>query len=324
MPKKKSILFVIALCVSFIHCTAQQLVFTPHWIPQAQFAGYYVALDRGFYEQEGLDVKIAHPSASISVFEYLTSGQADIISTFLMDAIKERASGIALVNISQISQHSALMMVAKKSRGIHSPKDLDNKKLGIWSSGFRDVPYAFMREQNLNIQLVPVLNTINLFLMDGVEALTVMYYNEYDQIINSGIDEEELTAIFFADYGLDIPEDGLYTLEHKYNTRREDLIKFVKATFRGWEYAQKNKEYAIDLVVNEMKKAHLPNNRTHQRWMLDKYLQMIEPGSKASRKGELLPEDFQKASEIFRAGFKGNPNVTTVDYTGFYKPILER
>ena len=301
----------------------EKLTFSPHWIPQAQFAGYYVALDKGFYKDAGLDVKIIHPSASVSAFDYLKDGRADIVSSFLMDGIKQRAIGTELVNFGQLSQHSALMIVAKKSSGINQMKDLNNKRLGIWSSGFDDIPVAMIRENNYKIELVRILSTINLFLMDGLDAMTVMYYNEYDQIINSGIDEDELSKFFFSDYGFDIPEDGLYCLESTYARKKEAMRKFINATLKGWEYAAENKDYTIDLVVQEMNKAHLPNNKAHQRWMLDRVLELIDPGQKNVKKGHLLEQDYYRALNILKAGLIDNYQESDLLLENFYKPLAD-
>jgi len=293
-----SLLFLLSL--NPLHAQLEKLVFSPHWIPQAQFAGFYVALEMGFYKDAGLDVQIIHPYADVSSLDLLKNNKADIVSSFLMDAIRLRANGLPLVNIAQLSQHSALMLVAKKASGISEPEDLQGKKLGIWSSGFDDIPFAFLRDRNIDMQVVRILSTINLFLMDGVDVMTVMNYNEYDQIINSGINEDELNTFYFADYGYDIPEDGLYCLETTYHTKKEALKKFVQATLKGWEYAGNNKEYTIDLVVAEMKKAHLPNNKAHQRWMLDRVLELITPGNKKIQYGQLLRSDFLYALDIVK------------------------
>jgi NitT/TauT family transport system substrate-binding protein len=291
------------LCCMITKPLASQtrITFSPQWFPQAQFAGYYVALDQGFYNELGLDVRIIHPSGTVSAFDNLKSGKVDLISSFLMDGLKERAKGMPLVHVGQLSQHSALMMVTRKSSGIDQVQELDGKKMGIWSSGFQDIPLAFMRKFHYKIQLVPILNTINLFLMGGVDALTVMWYNEYDQIINSGINEEELNTFYFSNYGFDIPEDGLFCLEDTYAEKKEALKKFMQATFKGYAYAAQNKEYAIGLVVSEMNKAHLPNNKTHQRWMLDKILDLIEPGKKHVQKGVLMKQDFQSALGLIKS-----------------------
>jgi len=293
-----------SVVVSFIALQANaqltKLSFAPQWFPQAQFAGYYVAKDQGFYKKAGLDITIVHPSSSISAFDYLYNGKVDVISTFLMDGLKQRAKNVPLVHVGQFSQHSALMIVSKKSGTVSTLKELNNKKLGIWGYGFDDVPRAFLRQNNYKVTLVPVHNTVNLFLMGGIDAMTVMYYNEYDQMVNYGINEDEMNTFFFSDYGFDIPEDGLYCLDKTYAAKKAAIARFVKATLEGWEYASKNKEYALNLVVKEMEKAHLPNNKAHQRWMLDKVIELIEPGSKNVEKGQLLEQDFHNALTILR------------------------
>ncbi len=305
------------------HAQNEKLAFAPQWLPQAQFAGYYVALDKGFYKEAGLDIEIIHPTANISSLEYMRNGTVDVVSSFLLDGIKQRALGMPLVNFSQLSQHSALMMVTKKGSGINQLKDFDGKKLGIWSSGFDDIPQALMQENNYEIEFVRILSTINLFLMDGLDALTVMYYNEYDQIISSGINEDELNTFFFSDYGFDIPEDGLYCLETTYFTKKEALKKFAEATLKGWEYAEQNKEYTIDLVVDYLKRTHLPNNHAHQRWMLDKMLELINPGNKNVKKGQLLEQDYYRATKIIKSTIKTDYNSEDLLIENFYKPLIE-
>lgn len=241
------IILFLLLFANLAQAQNEKIVFSPHWIPQAQFAGYYVALDQGFYKDAGLDVEIMHPSAQISSLDFLKNGKAHIVSSFLMDGIELRLAGLPLVNIGQLSQHSALMMVTKKKSGIATIEQLRGKRIGIWSSGFDDILYAFMKEKAIEMEVVPILNSINLFLMGGVDALVVTNFNEYDQIINSGVNEDELNKFYFANYGYDVPEDGLYCLEDTYKTKKESLKKFVLATLKGWEYAGGNKEYTIDL-----------------------------------------------------------------------------
>jgi len=320
--KDKIILIIFLFMISFcVFAQNEKLTFSPQWLPQAQFAGYYVAMDQGFYKDEGLDVTIIHPSASASAFDYLKKGKADVISSFLMDGIKQRAKGVPLVNIGQLSQHSALMMVTKKSSGISQLKDLNHKRLGIWNSGFDDIPIAMMRENNYQIELVRVLNTINLFLMDGVDALTVMYYNEYDQIINSGVNEDELNKFFFSGYGFDIPEDGWYCLESTYSEKKEALQKFIKATLKGWEYAAQHKDYTIHLVVSEMNKAHVACNKAHQSWMLDRMLDLIEPGNKNVEKGHLLEQDYYRAVNILKSRILSDYKDSDLLLENFYRPL---
>lgn len=311
LPKAILVLpWLLMLAAQMIQAQPHKLVFTPQWLPQAQFAGYYVALDKGFYKDAGLEVEIVHPSPNVQATAMLASGKADLISLFLITAMSNRDSRLELVNVGQISQHSAILIVTKKSSGIASMEQLKGKKVGIWKSGFDEVPKAMLAEKNIEVNWIPLLSTVNLFTMGGIDAMTVMSYNEYDQIINCGIDEDELNLFAAGNYGYDLPEDGLYCLKSTWEARKSDIINFRKATLKGWQFAATDKKYTIDLVIKQMKDAHLPANKVHQEWMLDKLLELINPKNKDTGNGVLQEADFIKA-----AGIIGKKRGNTIDYS---------
>ncbi|TVR38916.1 MAG: hypothetical protein EA394_10175 [Bacteroidia bacterium] len=298
-----------------------KLVFCAQWLPQAQFAGYYVALNKGFYEEAGIQVEIIHPTVTVNPLEHLLSGRADVASLFLITAINSRFEGKELINIGQLSHQSAIMFVSKKESGIESIEDFDGKRVGVWMSGFQEIPYSLMADNKLSVEWVPILSTVNLFLMGGLDAMTVMWYNEYKQIYLAGIDHEELNTFFMADYDYNIPEDGLYVLEHTLENKSEELKAFLEATLRGWDYAAENKEYAIELVVQLMRDAYIPSSYAHQRWMLDKVLeQQFNQGSAADRL-YLSKNDFDKAVQVIeRISNKTRP----FTYNDFFRRLIER
>ncbi len=318
--------FSILILIIYISITASygkqlpKLTFSPHWLPQAQFTGYYVADKLGFYEEEGIDVDIKHPSASINVAEMLKKGKSDIITLFLTTAISYKNKGYDLVNICQTSQNSALLFVSKKERNFTSLADYNGKRIGVWKSGFDEVGKALIHSKNYLVEWIPINSTVNLFLFDGIDAMTVMWYNEYHQIINSGYNEDELNTLMFSDYGYNIPEDGIYCLNKTYIERKDDLKKFVKATLRGWEYAKNHKDEAINIVLDIMRKNHVATNKPHQEWMLDKVLKLFEPGQKNIKIGELLESDFNKTQKILIDGGYTNDNL---QFNEFYKPLIE-
>jgi NitT/TauT family transport system substrate-binding protein len=297
-----------------------KLVFAPQWLPQAQFAGYYIAQEKGFYQEAGLDVEIVHPSASLQATSLLADGKADLISLFLITAMSAKNKGLDLINVGQISQHSAILFVTKKTSGISQLDQLNGKKIGIWKSGFDEVPKALMSEKKYQIEWIPLLSTVNLFMMDGIDAMTVMSYNEYDQIINSGLNEDELNTFPMAEYGFDVPEDGLYCLIPTFENKKPALRNFLLATLKGWEYAAINREYAIEVVIKRMQQAHVPANRVHQKWMLNKVLGMIIPNNKGVERGELLESDFRKAADILS---KQDKTRTKYLFTDFYGSLLK-
>lgn len=306
--------FLYLLCLAVLLLTGRvapaqtPLVFSPHWLPQAQFAGYYMAQAKGFYKEAGLNVEITHPSASVQATQLLVSGKSDVISLFLMTGMKVAGSYPGVVHIAQMSQHASMVLVTKKSSGIDALEKLNGKRVAIWKSGFDETPKSLMIERNISVEWVPVLSSVNLFTTGGVEAMTVMWYNEYDQIVNCGIDEEEMNAFFLKDYGYDIPEDALFCLRDSLPAKREALAAFAKASVKGWEYAATHKEETLDTVISIMRQHHIPANRAHQSWMLDKVVALMDPETKQVDKGVIAPADFAKAGEVLvRSGHLTTP-----------------
>lgn len=297
----------------------KKLVFSAHWLPQAQFAGFYVAKDQGFYKEAGLNVEIIHPPASIPATEFLKNGKADIISLFLTTAINNRQQGLDLISIGQLSQHSAILFVSLKKNGIHELSGFNGKRIGVWSSGYDEVPKAMTAKNQLSVEWVPLLSTVNLLLAGGIDIMTVMYYNEYNQIYLTGVDVDEMNTFFMSDYGFDVPEDGLYVLRQTALSRNKDLRAFMEATLRGWQYASQNKEYTLDLVIRVMRQERIPANKSHQKWMLDKVLEMQDLKGKSLQPTELDRVDFQQAIDIMRNHYKLPFNI---EYDDFFRPAL--
>ena len=292
----------------------------PQWLPQAQFAGYYMALQKGFYSELGLQVKIIHPNASRIATESLKNKEVDVISLFLVSALTAQDKGVPLVNVGQLSQNSALMIVAKKNKNFKSIKDLQNKRIGIWKSGFDEIPKALIAANRIKVTWVPILSSINMFIEDGIDAMTVMSYNEYDQIINAGFNPEELTIFKFSDLGFNIVEDGLYCLDSTRQMRPQDLEKFVQATLKGWAYAEQHREETIQVVLDWMKKEHVATNYAHQKWMLDQMCLLMKSPAKNIKNGQLSETDFKKAQTIL---FQSAVIKAKIPFVLFYKPVVK-
>jgi NitT/TauT family transport system substrate-binding protein len=278
--------------------TLRIVSFQPQWLHQAQFAGFYVAHQKGFYRALGLDVRIEMGGPERPSPVMLEKGNVEITTMFLTSALREWDKGNRIVNLAQLSQKSALLWVAKKSSGIREIKDLNDKKIGIWYSDFREPSMIFVKKHNLNIREVPIAWTINLFLKDGVDAMNMMRYNEYDVLLNTGIGEDELTVFPLADNGVDIPEDGIYCTEEYYLQNQAVCDDFTKASLDGWQYALNHQEEALSIVLAYQKKAHLPANIPHQRWMLSTMKDLIL--SKPSQYGKLTREDFISSTQMMK------------------------
>jgi NitT/TauT family transport system substrate-binding protein len=286
-------LFLVAL-------QAQELVevrYLPHWMHQAQFAGYYMAKEKGIYEKYGLNVVILPGGPNAPAIESLVAGETDITSGFLSGAIKAEARGLDVVNIGQVSQRSALMYIARRSDSIFEPQDFNNKKIGIWRSDFKELPVAFLEKYDIEAEIIPITSTVNLFLKGGIDVMCVMWYNEYHQVINHGINEDELITFNFYDHDLDFPEDAILTQQSYFQENTMICRKFVQATFEGWAYAFENKNEAIDVVLKYMKAYKIPANRSHQTWMLSR-MQDILLADSSVMTGELKHDDYIKTAGV--------------------------
>jgi len=237
---------------------AEELTLQLKWVTQGQFAGYYVAKDKGFYEEEGLDVTIKPGGPDIAPPQVIAGGGADVIIDWMPSALASREKGVPLVNIAQPFKKSGMMLTCRKDTGITSPADFKGKTLGVWFFG-NEYPFLSWMSQ-LGIPTeggadgVTVLKqgfNVDPILQKQADCVSTMTYNEYWQIIDAGLAPEDLVVFKYEDQGVATLEDGLYVLEESLNDPKmvDKLAKFVRASMKGWAYAAENPEEAADIVL---------------------------------------------------------------------------
>ncbi|MBW2285111.1 MAG: ABC transporter substrate-binding protein [Deltaproteobacteria bacterium] len=267
----------------------KEVTLIPLWIPQAQFAGYMVAQEKGFYEAGGLKVTLLRGGPDKRPVEMLKAGTATFGIVWLSGAIEERSAGALLVNLAQVIQRSALIIVADRRRGITTLGDLRNKRVGLWGGDLNIPPRVFFEKNNIPVRIIPNYTTVNLFLKGGVDAIAAMWYNEYHLMLNSGLNRDELTLFFLKDEGVNFPEDGIYCLQSTYHADPVMCDAFARASLQGWSYAFANRDEALDIVMSYAREGNRETNRAHQRWMLDRMEDLILPGKKGDDLGKLDP-----------------------------------
>jgi NitT/TauT family transport system substrate-binding protein len=294
------LLLVPSVSVVGAETTLKKVSLVPQWIPQAQFAGYMVALDKGFYREAGLDLTLLVGGPGKPPFVTLASGEATFCTDWLSNGIEKRASGLGIVNLAQISQRSALILVAKKKRGIEEPQDLNGKTVGLWAGQFELQPKVFFQKYGLQVNIIPNYSSISLFLKGGVDAMSAMWYNEYHTILNSGLNVDDLTLFFFSRLGLNFPEDGIYCTEETLRKDPELCEAFVRASIQGWLYAFAHQDEALEIVMKHAKAAHTGTNKAHQRWMLARMKDLIIPDGDTTNLGKLNPTEYALVGDILK------------------------
>ena len=290
---------IISLYIAFIFCTwalqAQRIVFTPQWTPQSQFAGYYVAQEKGFYKEAGVEVDFQHPSASYSAANRLFEGSSDMITQQLVQAMIAIDRGMPMVHILQTSQRNSLVLVSK-SDSIRTIDDLKGKKVGVWKSGFGDLAYIMDSEKDLDIQWIPYLESVNLFLSGAIDATLAMSYNEFLKIRVAG--HEDKPVIRFSETEYDYPEDGLYVSTDFYQRYPDKVKAFAEASRKGWEWAHEHPEETLDIVMKWAERENVHTNRIHQQWMLEQILEIQCKDGEKKPSFQLDAAKFDRLNEL--------------------------
>jgi NitT/TauT family transport system substrate-binding protein len=275
------------------------------WVTQAQFAGYYVAQDQGFYEAEGLDVTIKPGGPDIAPPQVLAGGGADVIVEWMPAALAARERGLPLVNIAQPFKSSGMMLTCWKDAGIASPEDLDNRTLGVWFFG-NEYPFlSWMSQLGIatdgasegSVEVLKQGFNVDPLLQRQADCISTMTYNEYWQVIDAGVTPEELVTFKYEDQGVATLEDGLWVLEENLEDPAfvDKMTRFVRASMQGWKWAEENPEEAAMIVLdNDMTGAQ---TEEHQKRMMGEVAKLT-----AGSDGSLDPADFERTVETLLAG----------------------
>ena len=295
---------------------ADELTLQLKWVTQGQFAGYYVAKDKGFYDEEGLDVTIKPGGPDIAPPQVIAGGGADVIIDWMPSALASREKGVPLVNIAQPFKKSGMMLTCRKDTGITSPEDFKGKTLGVWFFG-NEYPFLSWMSQ-LGIPTeggadgVTVLKqgfNVDPILQKQADCISTMTYNEYWQVIDAGIPAEDLVVFKYEDQGVATLEDGLYVLESSLEDAAmvDKLARFVRASMKGWAYTAENPDEATEIVLEN--DATGAQTEKHQLRMIGEIAKLIDGSD-----GVLDIAAYERTVKSLLAG--GSDPVITKEPTG--------
>ena len=284
------------------------------WVTQAQFAGYYAALEQGFYEEAGLDVTILPGGPDIAPPQVIAAGGADVIIEWMPAAMAARERGVPLVNVAQFFNRSGMMLTCRADSGITSPEDFAGHTLGVWFAG-NEYPFlSWMSRLGLSTMGsdpdVTVLRqgfNVDPLLQNQASCISTMIYNEYWQVVDAGIPEDELVTFFYEDEGVATLEDGLYALAGQLEDADyvDRLARFIAASARGWQFAIENLDAGAEIIVE----ADLAGAATFdvQRRQLENIATLIT--APPEQLGWLDPEAYARTIEVLLSG-ESDPVIT--------------
>ena len=284
--------------------SAEDVTLQLKWVTQAQFGGYYVAQAMGYYKDEGLNVTIKPGGPDIAPEQVIAGGGADVIVDWMPAALAAREKGLALVNIAQPFKSSGMMLTCLADSGIKEPKDFADKTLGVWFYG-NEYPFlSWMNKLGLKTDGSPggvtVLKqgfNVDPLLQKQAACISTMTYNEYWQVIDAGITPEQLVTFKYQDMGVATLEDGLYVMQDKLADPafEETMVKFVRASMKGWKYAEEHSDEAAMIVLeNDQTGAQ---TEKHQKRMMAEVAKLT-----AGSNGALDPADFDRTVATLMGG----------------------
>lgn len=283
---------------------ADEVTLQLKWVTQAQFGGYYVAQEKGYYKDAGLDVTINPGGPDIAPPQVIAGGGADVIVDWMPSALAAREKGVPLVNIAQPFRRSGMMLTCRKDSGVKKPADFRGRTLGVWFYG-NEYPFLSWMSQ-LNIPTSGGSNGVNVLkqgfnvdpiLQKQADCVSTMTYNEYWQIIDAGLGADELVVFKYEDQGVGTLEDGLYVLEKNLNDAAfvDKMARFVKASMKGWDYARANQREAAEIVLEN--DASGAQTEKHQVRMMGEINKLTEGSD-----GKLDPAAYERTVKTLMSG----------------------
>ncbi|MFW2541971.1 ABC transporter substrate-binding protein [Primorskyibacter sp. 2E107] len=297
---------------------ADEVTLQLKWVTQAQFAGYYVAQEKGFYEEEDLDVTIKPGGPDIAPAQVMAGGGADVVLDWMPSALASREKGLPLVNIAQPYKSSGMMLTCLKESGITGPEDFRGKTLGVWFFG-NEYPFlSWMSKLGIptdgsegGVTVLKQGFNVDPLLQEQAACISTMTYNEYWQVIDAGLTPDDLVTFKYEDMGVATLEDGMYVLESNLEDPafKDKMVRFVRASMKGWKYAEENPDEAADIVLEN--DASGAQTEKHQQRMMREVAKLT-----AGSNGALDVADYERTVKTLLEG--GSDPVITATPEGAY------
>ncbi|MEX2210580.1 MAG: ABC transporter substrate-binding protein [Gaiellaceae bacterium] len=275
------------------------------WVTQAQFAGYYAALEQGYYEDEALDVTIRPGGPDIVPEQAVLGQQAEFGIDWLDNLLATRDQGGGIVNIAQVFARSGMTEVTWADTGLDQITELEGKKVGVWLGGNEHKLFAALTKNGIDpqsdVEVIAQPFDMNLFINREVDAAAAMTYNELAQVLETENPDtgelyqlEDLNVMLMSDLGTGALEDGIFVREDWISdpANQDVAVRFLKASLKGWIYCRDNPDDCVQYVLD----AGPTLGEGHQRWMMNEINKLIWPNDLGI--GIMNPTDFDTTGQI--------------------------
>lgn len=286
----------------------QKVTLQLQWFTQGQFAGYYAAIDQGYYAKQGLEVEIKEGGVDIVPQTVLAQGQADYAIAWVPKALASREQGAGITDVAQVFQRSGTYQVSFKDKNITAPADLRGKKVGNWGFGNEFELFAGMTKAGINptdVTLVQQQFDMQALLSGEIDAAQAMSYNEYAQVLEAQnpatgqlYQPSDFNVLNWNDAGTGMLQDAIWANTERLSSDpayQETTTKFVAASLQGWAYCRDNAESCRDIVVKSGSKL----GASHQLWQINEVNKLIWP-SPAAGVGTIDEAAWKRTVEVAR------------------------
>jgi diguanylate cyclase (GGDEF)-like protein/PAS domain S-box-containing protein len=281
------------------------------WFHQFQFAGYYAAIEQGYYAQEGLEVEIQERVLEKNFVKQVTSGESEY-GVGDSGLLSQYAKGEKVAALAAIFQHNPLVFIAKQSSGITSPYEMRGKRVMADIVSTNEAPLRAMLVSTdiieQDYQLIPQTNDYSLLIHDKVDVISgyvtdqPFFYNEQGIKVN---------VINPQNYGIDFYGDILFTSQSELREHPGRADRFLRASLKGWRYALEHPEELIQLIS---KKYHSRLSMAHLRFEATETRKLILPD--VVPLGQIKPLRMKMVADVYaRAGL--SPSLTESELSAF-------
>ncbi len=258
------------------------------WVTQAQFAGYFAAVDQGFYKGQCLDVEIVEGGVEIVPQTQLATGAVDYAISWVPKALASREQGAGITNVAQIFQRSGTLQVSWADSKIGGAADFKGKKIGNWGFGNEFELFAGMTKAGLDpakdVTLVQQQFDMQALLKKEIDAAQAMIYNEYAQLLEAKDPAtgklntpDKFNVVNWNDQGTAMLQDAIWANTEKLAdpAYKDQTARFVKASIQGWVFCRDNADKCVDIVVAKGSKL----GKSHQAWQMNEINKLIWPSA---------------------------------------------